>query len=79
MEGVELLEACLCHCDDEAAVGCVEEGFVIVSRVICDFEHSGGCGVEVRVDWFCGECGVSRVSALWLLRGDAWGCADFFA
>ncbi len=69
VEGDEFLEASPRHLGDEASVRVMEKGFIVVGGVACDIERSGGCGVKVRVDWFCRECGVSRVPALWLFLG----------
>ena len=45
MEYVEFVEACFCNCGYQSAVGGVEEGFVRVVWVVCDFVGSCGYGV----------------------------------
>ena len=42
VEYVEFVEARFCDCGYQAAVGGVEEGFVRVDWVVCDFVGSGG-------------------------------------
>ncbi len=42
---VEFSEACLCHGGYKPAIRGGEEDFVVVGRVVCDFERSGGYGV----------------------------------
>ncbi len=45
VKDVEFSEACLCHCGYEPVIRGVEEDFVGVGWVVCDFERSGGYGV----------------------------------
>ena len=79
MKYIKFLEARFCYFGDLPAIWGVEEDFVRVVWVVCDFVFSCGFCVYVRVDRFCGECGVSWVPPLRLFRGRGWCCANLFA